>query len=139
MLNVGDWLRKHSDLRPHATAVVVDEEGYIYVVDRKKDMLITGGENVYPAEVEEVIIGHPKVAEVGVIGVPDEKWGESVCAVVVPLPGQRLTVEEIKQFCKNKLAGYKIPKSVKFMDALPRNPAGKILKRVLREQSGATT
>jgi fatty-acyl-CoA synthase len=117
----------------------VDEEGYIYVVERKKDMLITGGENVYPAEVEEVIIGHPKVAEVGVIGVPDEKWGESVCAVVVPLPGQSLTVEEIQQFCKNKLAGYKIPKSVKFVDALPRNPAGKILKRVLREQSGAAT
>jgi fatty-acyl-CoA synthase len=114
----------------------MDEEGYIYVVDRMKDMLITGGENVYPAEVEEVIMAHPKVAEVGVIGVPDERWGESVRAIVVPLPGQELTAEDIQQFCAGKLARYKIPKSVVFMDALPRNPAGKILKRILREQSG---
>ncbi|MBI4832101.1 MAG: long-chain fatty acid--CoA ligase [Candidatus Lindowbacteria bacterium] len=113
-----------------------DEEGYIYIVDRKKDMLITGGENVYPAEVEEVIIAHPKVGEVGVIGVADEKWGESVRAVIVPLPGQTLTAEEIQEFCKERLAKYKIPKSVKFVEELPRNPAGKILKRVMREEYG---
>ncbi len=112
----------------------IDEEGYFYIVERKKDMLITGGENVYPAEVEDVIISHPKVAEVGVIGMPDEKWGESVRAVVVPLPNQTLTAEEIQEYCKGKIAKYKIPKSVVFVDQLPRNPAGKILKRILREQ-----
>ncbi|UCD55960.1 MAG: long-chain fatty acid--CoA ligase [Candidatus Hydrogenedentota bacterium] len=117
----------------------IDDEGYFYIVERKKDMLITGGENVYPAEVEEVILAHPKVAEVGVIGVPDPKWGESVRAIVVPLPGQTLTVEEIQEFCKGKLGRYKIPKSVIFADELPRNPAGKILKRILREQHGGTT
>jgi fatty-acyl-CoA synthase len=115
----------------------MDEEGYIYVVDRIKDMLITGGENVYPAEVEDVIMGHPKVGEVGVIGVPDAKWGESVRAVVVPLPGQKLTPEEIRGYCEGKLARYKIPKSIVFVDALPRNPAGKILKRILREEHGS--
>ncbi|RJP66721.1 MAG: long-chain-fatty-acid--CoA ligase [Candidatus Abyssobacteria bacterium SURF_17] len=113
-----------------------DEDGYFYIVERKKDMLITGGENVYPAEVEEVILAHPKVAEVGVIGIPDAKWGESVRAVVAPLSGQALTAEEIQDFCKGKLAKYKIPKSVIFIEELPRNPAGKILKRVLREQYG---
>ncbi len=116
----------------------IDEEGYFYIVERKKDMLITGGENVYPAEVEDVIIGHPKVAEVGVIGVPDERWGESVRAVIVPLPGQSVTSKEIQEFCTGKLAKYKIPKSVVFVDELPRNPAGKILKRVLREQHGSS-
>ena len=117
----------------------IDEDGYFYIVERKKDMLITGGENVYPAEVEEAIIGHPNVAEVGVIGVPDEKWGESVRAVVVAMPGQTLTVEEIQEFCRSKLAGYKTPKSVIFVDELPHNPAGKILKRVMREEYGGAT
>jgi fatty-acyl-CoA synthase len=114
----------------------LDDEGYFYIVERKKDMLITGGENVYPAEVEEVIMAHPKVAEVGVIGVSDQKWGESVRAIVVALPGEMLTAPEIQEFCSGKLARYKIPKSVVFVDELPRNPAGKILKRVLREQYG---
>lgn len=114
----------------------VDEDGYFYIVERKKDMLITGGENVYPAEVEEVIIAHPNVAEVGVIGVPDEKWGESVRAIIVPLPGKTITFEEIKEFCADKLAKYKTPKSIVVLDELPRNPAGKILKRILREEHG---
>ena len=114
----------------------VDEDGYFYIVERKKDMLITGGENVYPAEVEEAILAHPSVAEVGVIGIPDEKWGESVRAVVVPLSGQEISFEEIREFCSGKLAGYKIPKSIVVVDELPRNPAGKILKRILREQHG---
>jgi fatty-acyl-CoA synthase len=114
----------------------VDEDGYFYIVERKKDMLITGGENVYPAEVEEAILAHPKVAEVGVIGAPDEKWGESVRAIVVPLSGQTITFEEIQEFCADKLAKYKIPKSIVILDELPRNPAGKILKRILREQHG---
>ena len=98
-------------------------------------MLITGGENVYPAEVEEAILAHPDVGEVGVIGIPDEKWGESVRAVVVPLPGKTLTLEDITEFCEGKLAKYKIPKSVMIVGELPRNPSGKILKRILREQS----
>jgi len=114
----------------------VDEDGYFYIVERKKDMLISGGENVYPAEVESVILAHSNVAEVGVIGVPDKKWGESVRAIVVPLPGQALTPEEIREFCTGKLARYKIPKSVVVVGELPRNPAGKILKRILREEYG---
>jgi fatty-acyl-CoA synthase len=116
-----------------------DDDGYFYIVERKKDMLISGGENVYPAEVEEVILAHPKIGEVGVIGVPDEKWGESVCAIVVTLPNQTLTADEVREFCAGKLAKYKIPKSVVFVNELPRNPAGKILKRVLREEYGRAT
>ena len=114
----------------------IDEDGYFYIVERKKDMLITGGENVYPAEVEEVILAHPSVAEVGVIGVPDEKWGESARAIVVPMPGETISFEDIQKFCSDKLAKFKSPKSAVIIDELPRNPSGKILKRVLREQHG---
>ncbi len=114
----------------------VDEDGYFYIVERKKDMLITGGENVYPAEVEDVILAHPSVREVGVIGVPSEKWGESVRAIIVTAPGETVTIEEIREFCAERLAKYKIPKSVVSIDELPRNPSGKILKRILREQHG---
>jgi len=113
----------------------VDEEGYIYIVDRKKDMIISGGENIYPAEVENVLYAHPKIMEVAVIGQSDETWGEAVCAVVRPKAGETLTAEEVIDFCQGKLARYKIPKRVIFTDQpLPRNPAGKVLKRVLREQ-----
>lgn len=117
--------------------VRLDEEGFVYVVDRKKDMLITGGENVYPAEVEEVLYRHEKVLEAAVIGIPDAKWGESVHAVIVPKPGVQLTAEEIISFCGQHLAGYKKPRSVEFVDALPRNAAGKVLKTRLREQYGS--
>jgi acyl-CoA synthetase (AMP-forming)/AMP-acid ligase II len=110
-----------------------DEEGFIYLVDRKKDMIVSGGENVYSKEVEEVIALHPKVFEVAVIGLPDPKWGEVVTAVIVPLPGQELTEQEIIEHCRKNLAGYKCPKIVKFREMLPKNPAGKILKRELRE------
>jgi fatty-acyl-CoA synthase len=113
-----------------------DEEGYIYVVDRKKDMIISGGENIYPAEIEEVLYRHPKILECAVIGVHDEEWGESVKAVVVCKQGECLTEEEVVAFCKEHLASYKKPKSVDFTDSLPRNPTGKVLKRVLREQYG---
>ena len=111
-----------------------DEEGYIYVVDRKKDMIISGGENIYPAEVEEVLYMHPKVLEATVIGVPDPTWGESVKAIVVPKQGETLTEEEVIEHCRKNLASYKKPKSVDFVDALPRNPIGKVLKFVLREK-----
>jgi len=113
-----------------------DEEGFMYIVDRKRDTIISGAENIYPAEIEEVLYRHPKVLECAVIGVYDEEWGESPKAVVVCKEGEELTEEEVIEFCKQHLAGYKKPKSVDFIDALPRNPAGKVLKRVLREKYG---
>jgi acyl-CoA synthetase (AMP-forming)/AMP-acid ligase II len=113
-----------------------DEEGYVYVVDRKTDMIISGGENIYPAEVEDVLYRHPKILEAAVIGVYDEQWGEAVKAVVVPKTGETLTEEEVIEFCKEHLASYKKPKSVDFVDTLPRNPAMKVLKTVLREKYG---
>lgn len=114
----------------------VDKEGYLYLVDRETDMINSGGENIYSKEVEDVLDEHPKVEEVAVIGVPDEQWGESVKAVVVPKSGEKLTEEEVIDFCKGHLASYKKPKSVDFVDALPRNPFGKVLKRELRERYG---
>ena len=111
-----------------------DEEGYIYIVDRKKDMIITGGENVYPREVEEIIYRHPAVLEAAVIGIPDPYWIEKVHAVVTTKKGASATPEELIAFCKKHLAGYKAPKSVEFVDSLPKNPSGKILKRELREK-----
>lgn len=111
-----------------------DEEGFYYIVDRKKDMLISGGENVYPTEVEQVIYRHPKVQEVAVIGVPDDKWGEVPMALVVPKPGESLTLEELEEFCRDKLARFKTPKHLVEIDELPRTATGKILKRELRKQ-----
>lgn len=113
-----------------------DEEGFIYVVDRKKDMIITGAENIYPAEIEEALFKHPKILECAVIGVHDQEWGESIKAIVVCKQGESMTVEEVVEHCKQHLASFKKPKSVDFMDALPRNPAGKVLKTVLREKYG---
>jgi acyl-CoA synthetase (AMP-forming)/AMP-acid ligase II len=116
--------------------VRMDKEGFIYIVDRKKDMIISGGENIYSAEIEQVICRHPKVMECAAIGVHDKSWGESVKAVVVPKFGEQLTEKEVIDFCKQYLASYKKPKSVDFMDALPRNAMGKVLKRELREKYG---
>jgi fatty-acyl-CoA synthase len=112
----------------------IDEEGYLFLVDRKKDMYISGGENVYPAEVEDVIMSFEKVADVGVIGIPDKKWGEVGMAVVVKKPDTELAENEVIEFCKGRLAKYKIPKKVTFIDALPRTATGKILKKELRAQ-----
>lgn len=114
----------------------LDEEGFLTLVDRKKDMVITGGENVYSAEVEDVLFAHPAVAEAAIIGVPDERWGEAVCAVVVLRPSQRATADELIAHCRARLAKFKAPKYVVFVDALPRNAAGKVLKRTLREEVG---
>jgi len=111
----------------------LDEDGYVYMYDRAKDMIITGGENVYPAEVESGIYGHPDVLEVAVIGVPDEKWGEAVKAVCVPKPGATVDPDSVISWARERLAGFKVPKSVDVIDALPRNPSGKILRRQLRE------
>ena len=111
-----------------------DDDGFHYIVDRKKDMIITGGENVYSRQVEDVIYTHPGVVEVAVIGLPDEHWGENVCAVVVTEPGAPVTAAGIVQICRDNLAGYKKPKRVEFVDALPKNASGKVLKRELRAQ-----
>jgi fatty-acyl-CoA synthase len=110
-----------------------DEEGFIYVVDRLKDMLISGGENVYPAEVERALIEHPAVAEVAVVGVPHPRWVETPLAVVVPAPDAEVSEEELIEHCRERLAGYKKPSAVVFVDILPRNAAGKVLKRELRD------
>jgi acyl-CoA synthetase (AMP-forming)/AMP-acid ligase II len=111
-----------------------DDEGYIYIADRKKDMIISGGENVYPREVEEILYRHPAVLEAAVIGVPDPYWVEKVHAVVVTRKGVSTADEELIAFCKKHIAGYKVPKTVEFVASLPKNPAGKILKKELREK-----
>jgi long-chain acyl-CoA synthetase len=111
-----------------------DERGYVYIIDRKKDMIITGGENVYPREIEEVLYRHPAVHEVAVIGIPDPYWVERVHAVVSLKKGATASAEELIALCKKNLAGYKSPKSVEFVEALPKNAAGKIMKREIRQK-----
>lgn len=115
----------------------MDESGYVYIVDRAKDMVISGGNNIYPREVEEVLLTHPLIQEVAVIGVPDPYWGEAVHAIVVPRPGAILTETEVIQHCQKYLASYKKPRSVEFVDQLPKNAYGKVLKRELRERAWA--
>jgi fatty-acyl-CoA synthase len=126
----GTWLRS-------GDVATADEDGYVFVVDRIKDVIISGGENIYPAEVENAVRDHPAVAECGVIGVPDEKWGEAGRAIVVLKPGAEAGEDEILGFLDGRLARYKIPKSVRFADSLPRTATGKILKKSLRETYGA--
>jgi long-chain acyl-CoA synthetase len=123
----GGWLHT-GDL------ATVDAEGYIYIVDRLKDMIVSGGENVYSTEVEAALYAHPAVLEAAVIGVPDQSWGERVHAVVVLKPDRLATADEIVAVCRDRIAGYKVPRSVEFADALPKSGAGKILKRALRER-----
>jgi acyl-CoA synthetase (AMP-forming)/AMP-acid ligase II len=112
----------------------VDEDGYYYIVDRAVDMIISGGVNIYPAEIEELLYNHPSVYDVGIIGVPDTDWGERIVAYVVAKPGAEITEDHIKNYVGEKLASYKKPKEVYFVDELPYTPSGKLLKRVLREQ-----
>jgi acyl-CoA synthetase (AMP-forming)/AMP-acid ligase II len=112
----------------------MDENRYLYIVDRKKDMIISGGENIYAKEIDDVLYSHPAILEAAAIGVPDKDWGEAVKAVVVLKPGMTVTEEEIIRFCKERLASYKKPKSVDFMNELPKTASGKILKRDLREK-----
>jgi acyl-CoA synthetase (AMP-forming)/AMP-acid ligase II len=110
----------------------IDEEGFLHITDRKKDMIISGGFNVYPSQVEQVIWAHPAVRDCAVIGVPDEKWGEAVKAVVELKQGHSLSAEEVIALCKSKLGSVSAPKTVDFIDALPRSVAGKVLKKDLR-------
>ncbi len=142
----GDQVMKGYWKLPEATSVALqdgwlhtgdlgkmDEDGYVYVVDRLKDMIVSGGENVYPREIEEVLFQHPAIADATVIGVPSDQWGEEAKAVVVLKPNATATPEAILGFCEGKLAGFKRPRSVDFVAALPKNPSGKVLKRELRE------
>jgi len=115
----------------------IDEQGFIYVIDRKKDMIITGGENVYPLEIEQVVNQHPHVRECSAIGVPHAVWGEAIAVVITLNDGDQVTDQDIIKFCKGKIAGYKVPKVVHFVPELPRNASGKILKHELRKQYGA--
>ncbi len=119
------WLRT-------GDAGYMDQEGYLYVLDRRSDLIITGGENVYPAEVEAVLSGHPAVLEAAVTGTPDARWGASVMASVVLRPGTRADAEELRTYCRERLAGYKVPTSVEFLPKLPRTASGKLLRRELR-------
>jgi acyl-CoA synthetase (AMP-forming)/AMP-acid ligase II len=138
---VGYWRR------PDATALALregwlhtgdigtlDAEGFVTIRDRMKDMLISGGENVYPAEVENMLLGHPALADAAVIGLPSTQWGEVPLAVVVAKKGTTLAEAELLAWCKGKLASFKLPKAAVVVAEIPRNPSGKILKRVLREQ-----
>ena len=122
----GQWFRS-------GDAGYFDKDGYVYIFDRVKDMIVSGGENVYPAEVENALMAHPAIADVAVIGVPDEKWGEVPMALVVRKPDTQVTENEILAFARERLAGFKTPKTVGWIEVLPRNPSGKILKKDLRE------
>jgi acyl-CoA synthetase (AMP-forming)/AMP-acid ligase II len=110
----------------------VDSDGYLHITDRKKDMIISGGFNVYPSEVEQVIWSHPAVQDCAVIGVPDAQWGEAVKAVVELNAGQRVSAHELIALCKDRLGSVKAPKTIEFVDSLPRSPVGKVLKKDLR-------
>ncbi len=121
----GGWFRT-------GDAGYLDADGYLFLKDRIKDLLMSGGENIYPAEVENALMAHPAVLEVAVIGVPSPKWGETPLAVVVPKPGQSIDGDELIAFAREHLAHYKCPTAVEVVEALPRNPSGKVLKRELR-------
>ena len=123
----GGWLHT-GDL------ATVDEDGYIYLVDRKTDMIKSGGINVYPLEIENVIYTHPAVETAAVIGVPDDRWGETIKAIIVLKEGAKATAEEIIELCRSTLASYKKPTSVEFVDSVPMTHTGKVIKRELREQ-----
>jgi acyl-CoA synthetase (AMP-forming)/AMP-acid ligase II len=111
----------------------MDAEGYIYLKDRMKDMVVSGGENIYPVEVENALAHHEAIADVAVIGVPDDKFGEALLAFVVLQAGGELTLDEMIEFCRDKIAGYKIPRQLEIIGEMPRNPSGKILKKELRK------
>jgi fatty-acyl-CoA synthase len=131
-LYTGEWLHT-GDLGK------LDADGYLYFIDRKKDLIKTGGENVYPQEVESLLSQHPAVAEVTVIGLPDPTWGQVVTAVVIPRAGKQVSLEDVRTSCEGKIASYKIPKAIELVDKIPRNETGKVLKRELRERFSGRT
>jgi acyl-CoA synthetase (AMP-forming)/AMP-acid ligase II len=112
----------------------LDEDGFLYIIERKNDMIKSGGENIYPKEVEDVLFRHPKIAEAAVFGIPDNIWGENVNAAVVLQRDEQMTAEEVIEFCKVNLASFKKPKAVKFIDALPRSTVGKVLRSELKKR-----
>jgi fatty-acyl-CoA synthase len=126
----GDWFRT-------GDVGYLDEDGFLYLTDRKKDLIISGGENIASSEVERVIYDMPEIREVAVIGVPDERWGERPVAIVVLAEGAALDLPGLVDHCRGRLAGFKVPKQLVVRDSLPRNPSGKVLKRVLRAELGA--
>ena len=111
----------------------MDDEGFVYICDRKRDMIISGGVNIYPAEIEDVLHRHPAIDDVAVFGVPDDDWGERVHAAVQPRPGAAVTAEEVVRFARHHMADYKVPREISFHEEFPRDLAGKLLKRVLRD------
>src|SRR5439155_9581446 len=126
-------MSKRGEYRTVGDVGYLDEDGYLYLSDRKADMIISGGVNIYPAEIESVLITHPRVADVAVFGIPNSEWGEEVKAVVELLPGQRTSDEaaraDLLEFLQGRVARYKLPRSIDFLDALPRDPNGKLYKR----------
>jgi len=148
----GPQLTKGYYKRPDETALAIkdgwfytgdigymDDEGYLYIVDRKKDMIIAGGYNIYPREIDEILYEHPKIQEACAVGIPDPYRGETVKAFVVVKPGESLTEEEVISYCREKMAAYKAPKTVEFLDELPKSNIGKVLRRALREREMAKT
>ena len=111
-----------------------DDEGYLSIVDRKKDMIIAGGYNIYPIEIDSILFDHPKILEACAVGIPHEYRGETVKAFIVAKPGETLTGDEVKQYCKERLAAYKVPKMYEFLDELPKSAVGKVLRRELRDR-----
>jgi long-chain acyl-CoA synthetase len=116
---------------------VKDEDGYIFIVDRKKDMIIAGGFNIYPREIDEVLFQHPKVSQAVALGVPDPYRGETVKAFVVLKPGATATAQEIMAFCRERLTGYKVPRQIEFRQSLPKSAVGKLLRKTLRDEERA--
>jgi len=114
----------------------IDDDGYLYIVDRKKDMIVSGGENIYPREIEEVLFRHSAIADVAVVGIPDPIWGETVKAFIVLKEGKMINEQEVIDFCKDHLASYKKPRAIEFVSSIPKNPSGKPLKRLLKERDG---
>ncbi len=125
---------KGSEWKSVGDVAYVDDEGYVYICDRKKDMIISGGVNIYPAEIEAVLYGHPQVLDAAVFGIPDDEWGERVHAIVQPKVGETIDLDELKAFAEQHLARYKQPRAYELRDALPRTDSGKLLKRVLRDE-----
>ena len=134
----GDVEKTHEAIDPEAwmhtgDLATMDDEGYVNIVGRIKDMVIRGGENLYPREIEEFLYRHPQVQDVQVVGVPDEKYGEELCAWIIAKPGQSVTEDDIRAFCQGQIAHYKVPRYIRFVDAFPMTVTGKIQKFKIRE------